>query len=40
LLGDCRKAKKKLRWKPKYSFKELVKDMIKADLEFVEKQGY
>ena len=38
LLGDCRKAKKNLKWKPKYDFKKLVKDMVQADLEFVEKR--
>ncbi len=31
LLGDASKAKKKLGWKPKTTFKELVKIMIKAD---------
>ncbi len=40
LLGDCRKAKKELKWKPKYDFKKLVKDMMTADLKFVEKEGY
>jgi GDPmannose 4,6-dehydratase len=40
LLADCRKAKKELKWKPKYDFKKLVEDMVKADLEFVEKEGY
>ena len=40
LLGDCRKAKRELKWKPKYDFKRLVKDMVRADLEFVEKEGY
>ncbi len=40
LLGDCKKAKKELKWKPKYDFKKLVKDMVRADLEFVEKEGY
>ena len=40
LLGDCKKAKKELKWKPKYNFKELVKDMVKSDLEFVQKEGY
>ena len=40
LLGDCKKAKKILKWKPKYDFKKLVKDMMQADLEFVEKEGY
>ncbi len=33
LVGDASKAQKKLGWKPKTSFKELVKIMVKADLE-------
>ncbi len=40
LLGNCKKAKKELKWKPKYDFKALVKDMVQADLEFVKKEGY
>ena len=40
LLGNCNKARKELNWKPKYNFKELVADMVKADLEFVKKEGY
>ncbi len=40
LLGNCKKAKKDLKWKPKYDFRKLVKDMVRADLEFVEKEGY
>ena len=40
LLGNCRKAKKELRWKPRYNFKELVRDMVRSDLEFVQKEGY
>jgi GDPmannose 4,6-dehydratase len=40
LLGNCNKVKKELKWKPKYDFKKLVEDMVKADLEFVEKEGY
>ena len=40
LLGNCKKAKKELKWKPKYDFKKLVKDMVRADLEFVESEGY
>ncbi len=37
LLGDISKAKKELKWEPKIKFAELVKEMIKADLEDVEK---
>ncbi len=33
LLGDASKAKKKLRWKPKISFKQLVKEMVESDLK-------
>ena len=33
LLGDPRKAQKKLGWKPKISFKELVSEMVKNDLK-------
>jgi len=33
LVGDCTKAKKKLGWEAKTSFKELVRMMVKADLE-------
>ena len=40
LLGDSSKAKKKLKWKPKITFKELVKDMVESDLSFVKKEGY
>ena len=40
LLGNCSKAKRILKWKPKYSFQGLVDDMVKADIEFVKKYGY
>jgi GDPmannose 4,6-dehydratase len=33
LLGDASKAKKLIGWKPKVSFHELVKIMVKADIE-------
>jgi len=32
LLGDASKAKEKLGWEPKISFKELVEDMCKNGL--------
>ena len=35
LLGDSRKAREKLGWKPSVTFKELVQIMVKADLELV-----
>ncbi len=40
LLGNCSKAKRLLKWKQEYSFKKLVKDMVKKDIEFVENEGY
>ena len=46
LLGDASKAKKKLGWTPKITFKELVAEMMSADLaaaerdELVKKHGY
>ena len=40
LLGNPKKAKKILKWKPKVNFKELVHDMVSSDLKFVNKQGY
>jgi GDPmannose 4,6-dehydratase len=46
LLGDATKARKKLGWKPKIKFKELVAEMVRADLDsskrdsLVKKFGY
>ena len=46
LLGDPTKAKEKLGWTPKTQFKELVKEMIVADLkdaerdELIQREGY
>lgn len=46
LLGDASKAKTKLGWTPKVSFKELVAEMVREDLknakrdELVKKHGY
>ena len=38
LRGDSKKAFKKLNFKPKFSFKDLVKDMIVSDLKLAEKE--
>ncbi|MEW6103682.1 MAG: GDP-mannose 4,6-dehydratase [bacterium] len=38
LIGDASKAKKKLNWKPKVTFKELVKIMVEEDMEKVKKE--
>ena len=40
LIGDASKAKAKLGWEPKVKFEELVKIMVKADWEKVNKRGY
>ena len=40
LLADYSKAKKKLKWKPKVLFDDLVAEMVESDLEFVTKYGY
>ena len=33
LLGDASKAKKKLKWSPKITFEQLVKEMVDEDLK-------
>ena len=38
LLGNSSKAKNKLGWKPKISFKKLVKEMIISDYNFSKKE--
>jgi len=40
LLGNSAKARKKLRWKPKVNFKQLVRMMVDADMELVSRQLY
>ncbi|MEO7726270.1 MAG: GDP-mannose 4,6-dehydratase [Burkholderiales bacterium] len=46
LLGDARKARRKLGWKPRISFKALVAEMVREDLkaaerdELVKRHGY
>jgi len=40
LLGSNAKAKRKLNWKPKVNFKQLVRMMVDADMEYVEKKLY
>jgi GDPmannose 4,6-dehydratase len=37
LLGDATKAKKKLGWKPKVKFKELVQMMVDSDIKNLEE---
>jgi len=40
LIGDASKAKKKLGWVPEYDLQDLVKDMMKNDVELMEKEVY
>jgi len=40
LIGDPKKAKEKLGWKPKVKFEELVQIMVRADWEKVKKRGF
>jgi len=40
LVGDASKAKKKLGWVPKTSFKDLVRLMVEADIEFMNAQRH
>jgi GDPmannose 4,6-dehydratase len=35
LIGDYRKAAKKLKWQPKVKFKELVEMMVKSDIDYL-----
>jgi GDPmannose 4,6-dehydratase len=35
LIGDCTKAREKLGWKAKVTFRELVKIMVDADVELL-----
>ena len=37
LLGNSNKARKELNWKPKYNIKDLVKEMVNAELEDIDK---
>ena len=34
-VADCTKAQKILKWKPKFSFEELVADMVESDLKLI-----
>ena len=40
LLGSYSKARRILKWKPKISFKNLVKDMVESDIQSIIKSGY
>ncbi len=38
LVGDASKARAKLRWRPKYTLEEIVKEMVANDLELLKKE--
>lgn len=40
LLGDASKAKEKLKWAPKYFFKDLVKEMVESDINKLATELY
>ncbi len=40
LLGNYSKARRILKWKPKISFENLVKDMVESDIKSIIKSGY
>ncbi|MCM8569199.1 GDP-mannose 4,6-dehydratase [Gramella jeungdoensis] len=40
LIGDASKCRKKLKWSPKYSFTDLIKEMVEADLKLFEREKY
>ena len=37
LLGDPSKAREKLKWQPKISFEELVREMVVEDMKIAER---
>ena len=39
LIGDASKARKALGWRPKVSFKELIKMMVEADIKLLQKNS-
>jgi GDPmannose 4,6-dehydratase len=40
LIGDSSKAMEKLGWKPEYTVETLVKDMMKSDMELMQKEKF
>jgi GDPmannose 4,6-dehydratase len=39
LIGDASKARRELGWKPDVGFEELIRDMVRADLERLSRRG-
>lgn len=40
LIGDATKAKEKLDWQPKYSLKDLIKEMTNSDIKLMRKEYF
>lgn len=40
LLGNPEKARRQLNWKPKYTFHQLVKEMVHSDFEYFKRETY
>ena len=40
LLGDASKARKKLKWEPKYSIDDLIVEMVRSDLKEMKKERF
>ncbi|MFL5754021.1 MAG: hypothetical protein ACJ76F_11485 [Bacteroidia bacterium] len=40
MVGDATKAKEKLGWVPKYTVEELLKEMVKSDVELFKREKY
>lgn len=40
LVGDPKRAKQKLKWKPKYTIGKLINEMMGADIEYAKKEIY
>jgi len=39
LVGDATKAREKLGWEPEYTFGEMIREMVEADLEMAVREG-
>ena len=40
LIGNSFRAKRHLKWKPTFSFKDLVEEMVKYELKLIKKEKY
>jgi GDPmannose 4,6-dehydratase len=39
LVGDARKAREQLGWEPEYTFSEMIREMVAADLDIAAREG-